>query len=181
MGSAEQATRRLFFACWPNDDVRDTIVESSSNIIIPNGRRIQPENLHLTLAFVGDVNADKVDDYIQAAENLSANSQTVKPFDICLKGYGHFSRPRVLYMAAKEIPSALEGLVKELNASLSPLGYQPEQRAYTPHVSLFRRANDLIKGDELQEINWDIDRFYLAESIYGPGHAIYKKLHCYKL
>ncbi len=169
--------RRLFFACWPDATVREKIVHATTDIIIPNGRRIQAENLHLTLSFIGDVTENMAECYASAAERVSTT-----PFSICLQSYGHFRKPKVFYMAVPEIPAPLSQLVSNLNAALVAHGYQPEQRAYCPHVSLYRKA-DLFPETELQkqpDIEWRIDRFYLVESIFGAGHAIYKPIQEYK-
>lgn len=176
MPSTQNPVKRLFFACWPDDAVRESIMATSDEIIIPNGRRIQAENLHLTLAFIGDVSEQQAERYALAAESVNAPA-----FDMTLQGYGHFQRPKVFYMGVPSIPKALQQLYEGLNEQLIPQGYHPEQRAYTPHVSLYRKAEQLVETLPAIAIDWHIDRFFLAESTFGPGYAIYRRIQEYKL
>lgn len=174
--AANTATKRIFFACWPTPTIKEAIYNHSETILIPNGRRIQADNLHLTLAFVGNIDAAQLDDYMNAARSLPAAC-----FTLNMQGYGHFQWPKVFYLRVETLPNALTDLVQNLNARLEPLGFQPEQRAYKPHVSLFRKVNTQPKVASAFTVEWYIDRFYLAESIYGPGHAIYQRLEEYPL
>ena len=89
-GMDTKATRRLFFALWPSDDIRNLIVENLKQLPKPlNGRPIQPENLHITLHFVGSVNED-----IQACMQKAAATVYAEGFICHLDRYGYFPRPK---------------------------------------------------------------------------------------
>jgi 2'-5' RNA ligase len=100
---------------------------------------VKPENLHLTLKFLGDIDDIQVP---RLTAKISQLAQQHGAFTANLKGFGFFpspQRPRILYVSIQEqIP--FKQLVQHLDSLLEPLGFAPEQH-FTPHITLARIKN----------------------------------------
>jgi 2'-5' RNA ligase len=137
------------------------------------GRPVPPENLHVTLAFIGPVDEETACCLREAAARVP-----VVPFDLVLDTVGGFRRARVVWLGVSRVPEALRRLVTGLNEALAVCGYEPDPRPYTPHVTLFRHAEP--GGDEGRQlprpIVWPIREFVLVESATTPRGAVYRVL-----
>ena len=98
---------------------------------------VPPRNLHITLEFLGDVEAARVEGIGPALEGLHAEA----PFEIELGGLGAFpsvARPSVLWLGVRAGTVELSRLATAVQTRIEPLGFVPEARAYHPHVTLAR-------------------------------------------
>ena len=101
---------------------------------LPGGKWMEPENLHLTLRFAGDI------DNVQAAEFADRlASISVDAFEIRLAGLGVFggNEPRSLWAGVETSPE-LEALARANERAARSAGLPPEGRAFKPHVTLAR-------------------------------------------
>lgn len=101
-------------------------------------RWVPPENLHITLCFLGEV-ADERGPAI--ADALDRPTFTVQPFALALRGLGCFppaGPPRVFWIGVASGVTEMQRIHRELAARLAPLGFEPERRAYAPHVTIAR-------------------------------------------
>ena len=99
---------------------------------------VQPENQHLTLQFLGEI-AEA--DVTRIAETLQKAVGGIAPFDIALRETGCFpspSRPNVLWVGLHEPGGALIRLQQSVSAQLARVGFTPEERGFTPHLTLAR-------------------------------------------
>jgi RNA 2',3'-cyclic 3'-phosphodiesterase len=97
---------------------------------------VAPENLHVTLKFLGAVDEARLPD-VTAALDVAASAPA---FDVEVRGLGAFptvSRPRVLWAGAPGSPTFTR-LADEVDRALTGLGFPPEGRGFTPHVTLGR-------------------------------------------
>ena len=101
---------------------------------LPGARWIDPENYHLTLRFIGDVD----DALANEIAGLLARVHR-RPFELRLDGLSSFGgrKPRALVAQASQIAPLME-LQAEQDRMLQRLGLDPEGRKYTPHVTLAR-------------------------------------------
>jgi 2'-5' RNA ligase len=134
-----------------------------------NGRAVTPENLHLTLVFVGGVTAAQ-----HACMEAAAATVIAPPFAFTLDSLGFWPRPRVLWAGADAAPSALTDLVTRLSAALVPCGYQPEVRPFKAHVTLARKAQRLPTTQQMPPLVWQADDFCLVESVTGEQGSEYR-------
>jgi 2'-5' RNA ligase len=108
---------------------------------------VEPNNLHITLLFLGEVDAREVPAVCKAVE---AACRGASPFGLTLTGTGAFPtvrRPRTLIVHVTEGADALRALHDALEAPLMKLGcYRREERTYTPHLTLGR-----VKGQAAAE------------------------------
>jgi 2'-5' RNA ligase len=106
--------------------------------IVDRVRWVRPEGIHLTLKFLGDVPANRIQEIVPAMAN---SIEGVKPFSINLFGLGCFpsiARPNVIWVGVGGETGTLARLQADIEANLAVLGYPPEKREYTPHLTLGR-------------------------------------------
>ena len=101
MTAVSPAKRRLFFALWPTDALRDEVRRAGKSMVRRcGGRPVAPVNYHITLSFLGNVPAEACDDVVAAAANIS-----LQRFELWLTRFGYWSRARILWVAPAEIPT----------------------------------------------------------------------------
>lgn len=102
---------------------------------VPGARWVPPENYHLTLRFIGEVTEGDAEDIHEALMTVRT-----KAFDIALAGVGHFEskgQVHTLWAGVEKNPD-LTALHDRIESVLVRLGLEPEERRYTPHVTLAR-------------------------------------------
>jgi 2'-5' RNA ligase len=169
---------RLFFALWPDDEVRTQIAQNLKlfDLSKDNIRIINHCNLHLTLHFIGNTSFAEMNCLDQQARHVQAGS-----FDLTLDCAGHFKKPRVLWFGCRNAPQALYDLQRELGRHLDVCTYSPESRPYSPHVTVARKIIEAPEAVALEPINWYVDRFVLVKSISIPGGVRYEVVESYAL
>lgn len=112
---------------------------------------VDPYSVHLTLKFLGNINADMTS---QITEAMGEAAQGVSPFHLEIKGLGVFPNPRrvqVIWVGISGEVDKLLQLQKGIESALARLGFTPEARAFTPHLTL-ARVRDLASPDERQRL-----------------------------
>jgi 2'-5' RNA ligase len=107
---------------------------------VPEGlvRWVKPEGIHLTLQFLGDVSAARVE---AIAEAMRQTCAAYAPFRFTVGGMGCFPdarRPRVVWVGVDEPGGVLAGLQRSIVQALKPLGFAPEKRPFSAHLTLGR-------------------------------------------
>jgi len=138
---AEPTTQRLFFAVWPDEGVREQLRAAQQGLPRRGGRPVHVEDIHVTLAFLG-----QVDEEHRACMEQAAAGVRGAAFELLIDRQGYWPRPRVAWCAPAVIPEPLRDLVHRLNRALRPCGFEPERRAYSPHVTLFRDSRASAGG-----------------------------------
>ena len=158
--SSQPEKKRLFFALWPDDDVVQQIKQHALPFFADcQGRRLHVHNWHITLAYFG-----MADSETRACLEQQAQSIQSQPFALELQLTGFWPRPKVAWLAPKEIPETLVQLAQDLQQALVPCGYTPESRAYQPHITLVRKAKRAPAKAEVKSIKMDVSQFCLVES-----------------
>lgn len=148
-------------------------------------RWVRPQDVHVTLAFLGNVPAEQVPELRAAMEEAA---QGAGPLEVRVGGVGAFPNerwPRVIWVGFEEPTGGLAALHKRLEAALVPLGYEPEDRPFRPHLTLARikvpaRAGRVVhaleahKDVDLGKIT--IDRIVLYQSTLKPTGPAYTVL-----
>ena len=127
---------RLFVGVAPPDDVRRRLAGICGGV--PGARWTSPETFHLTLRFIGDVDEGDAEDFAHALGGVRMGG-----FDVTLAGVGHFGsgdEARTLW-AGVEKNLALVRLQRGIESALVRAGLPPEERRFTPHVTLARLAD----------------------------------------
>ena len=172
----KEKTRRVFFALWPDDDVRKKIVETfdQSPQAKLKARIMRPENLHLTLHFIGNVSEKKLTCLDQAAQTVKVGS-----FELALSRYGHFDKAKIFWMGCQSTPDELKVLHHHLGDALAACDYQADNRPYAPHVTLMRKLKQPGVLEVFNSINWLVNNFVLVESVPACEGVKYKVIKRY--
>lgn len=178
---------RAFLALpLPPDVIRDLEAAQAG---LPAGRPVPPENLHVTLVFLGEHHEPVIEDLHYAIEGMSAPG-----FDLRIKGVGVFGNvtPRVLYAAVEPEP-ALTHLRRKLARAAREAGIALPGERYTPHVTLARFPREMPEEDlaAVQEFvarrvalasgPFTAERFVLYRSTLGRNGPIYEEMADYPL
>jgi RNA 2',3'-cyclic 3'-phosphodiesterase len=170
----EAKTRRVFFALWPTARTRLALARSAKRAVRRcGGRPVPPVNLHLTIAFVGAVNAGQLE------RALSVPPIAVGPITLVLDRLGYWPRPRILWFGAAERPAALVELEARLWDGLVEAGFRRERRAFVPHVTLARAARAV--DEAVAPVRWSARRLALVESVPDAKGACYRPLRFWRL
>jgi len=140
---------RLFVAVEIDDDSRRAAAATAEALRTALGpafkaRWVPPENMHLTVRFIGHVDDDRAPALIDALTPPLA----VTPFYLELGGCGAFPQsgpPRVMWMGLTRGLSSLSLMHEACNQRLRPFGFEPEGRPYSVHLTL-ARIKDAPKG-----------------------------------
>lgn len=109
-------------------------------------RWVDPDSLHLTLKFLGEVRPEHVDEVREALLEVTAKQS---PFSVPLGGFGALPtlrRPRIVWARAEPVPE-LRFLKHDLEWGLAELGFEREDRAFHPHITLGRARSNARAGD----------------------------------
>jgi 2'-5' RNA ligase len=146
---------RSFVAVELPDEVRTALADLQEDLMAQappkSVRWTRPTSIHLTLQFLGDVAPGQVEAIADALHGVCAE---VAPFSFELKSLGVFpnpSRPRVVWVGVVEPSGTLVAVQKRAAQALAPLGFEPEKRAYTPHLTIGRAARYATRA-ELVEV-----------------------------
>lgn len=148
---------------------------------------VEKDNLHLTIKFIGEINNDQVE---PIKHILSKSLADHNAFDIEISGLGmypHKNSPRVIWLGITN-KKPLINIFKILDKSLTAQDIKPEQRGFTPHLTIarVRRNTDKATVKEIGEIlsqfkvddlgNITIDQVKLYQSVLTPSGPIYTNL-----
>lgn len=171
------------------DLLDDTMLRLQENV--PNGVRwVRPDGIHLTLKFLGDVDAGMVEPLLNAMGRVGILTQHT-PFELELTRLGMFPNarePRVLWAGVGGDLAALAGLQQSVDEAISALGFPPERRPFRPHLTLGRVRDQVTAVDRgkigahlsqatLGECSsWTVRELHLIHSNLTPAGAIYSSL-----
>ena len=177
---------RLFIAIDLPDSVRAALAREQACLRAAcmgsaDIRWTRPEGVHLTLKFLGEVAAARLQEIINALREIGF----FDPFEIGVRGFGFFPstrRPRVFWVGL-DAPPALGELVKKIRAAMEALGFPPENRPFQPHLTLARFESQhaqpaleaAVHSGEAGFGRFIVSGFFLFESKLRPGGAEYSK------
>ena len=175
--AADARARRLFFALWPDDSLRDSIARTVPAWLPGAGGRLQRrDQWHATLVFVGRVAAERCADVVEAASRVRAPAFTLR-FD----RLEHWREPRVACLVASRVPEAARGLVDALRRELDAGGIDFDRREYRAHVTLARKVTRVERTGAIEPFEWPATRFALVESSTSKDGSRYAPLAHFEL
>lgn len=167
---------RLFFALWPDAEVREQIAEFINFFPSESGRALPRYNWHMTLHFIGNTTFDE-----KACLDRQARIVKASAFELSVDQTGFFKKPEVFWLGCENPPKALFDLQKNLGEKISCCEYNPETRPYSPHITVARKVTEEPAFRLSFKISWSVDRFVLIESVSEPGGVRYQVLEEYLL
>ncbi len=131
---------RTFVCIEIPDSIRERIgrLQDSLRTIKASVSWSKPSNIHLTLKFLGALEATRIKSVHEAVERAAAG---IPPFEVEVSGAGCFPyprNPRVLWIGFSEIPDPLAQLYARLEAELERAGFEREKRKFSPHLTIGR-------------------------------------------
>ena len=171
---ARPKSLRLFFALWPDAAARVRLAAMATDVArAGGGRAVAPDNLHVTIAFVGAVVPQRVE-ALREAGTQAANG--VRAIDVSLEQLGGAHGGDLVWLAPASLPDELIRLHQRLGAALDARAFAVEQRAFRPHVTLARRCVRPVQRAVLDAVAWRIDRLTLMASTTRAGGSEYREL-----
>lgn len=159
-------TRRLFFALWPEESLRQQIKRHSKSLLRHGGGRpVSLGNLHITLAFLGNVDEGQQSCVEHIADNIRCPA-----FSMTLDHADHWSKPRVLWIGPSETPEVMVTLATELRDGAIGCGIQMDMRPYRAHMTLMRKVARAREDMTIRPFDWHANSFALVKSVtYQEG------------
>lgn len=151
--------KRLFFALWPDRKIREECSKLTTKLKSPGTRPVKPENLHVTLAFLGSVTEEKE----QSLRKLAANTACPE-VSLSFDRVEFWRRPQVLCLSATEENTHLSKLANELSELAKSVNITMEERPYVPHVTLLRKVKSAPEEINFEPVRWTANTFCLVES-----------------
>lgn len=151
---------------------------------------VKSDSIHITLKFLGETEGERLPEIKSAIESLGIKKSGL---EVEVKGIGFFpdkKRPRVIWAGLEENTPFLVEVVSKLDSAMSTLGFERENRRFSPHLTIGRfRSNQglamLIDETEKMKIfsfgSFPIMEFNLYSSTLKPSGAEYKVLRSFKL
>jgi 2'-5' RNA ligase len=182
---------RAFIAVDLPFEIRDAIGRAMAPLQKGVGsivRWVSMENMHLTLKFLGDVSPSNVE---MLSQMLQAEADLFNCFDLRLSGLGSFpnlKRPRVIFIGI-QAPPTLEALQRGIESASRRLGYESEERGFSPHLTIGRVKQNVTPTEQqairraLEETRIDslgtarVDSVHLYKSDLKPSGSVYTKLY----
>jgi 2'-5' RNA ligase len=181
---------RLFVALEIPAAVRDNLAaqvkelrDLSAQLADKRPRWLRPENLHVTLKFIGEVSPAKLESIRDALAAIHSDA----PVHLQFRGLGFFPNeqyPRILW-AGIEASASLPPLAANIDSALETQGVAREKRAFTPHLTLARfeppgmheKLRAMIRRNSGREFgSLQAREFHLIESKLKPAGAEYTSL-----
>jgi len=156
------ATRRLFFALWPGDEIRQALFHWQVHNLPRAARWVHRSDLHMTLHFLGQIEEARLATLCELGAAVEK-----QPFTMVLDRIGHFPRPQVAWAGLSSVPGELEALQARLSEGLRARGFATEARPFHPHVTLARKVRRLPEVGPLAPLTWEVGELVLVESRAG--------------
>ena len=159
---------RLFIAINLSDAIRDSLI-NMQNALYDRGVRgnyTAEENLHLTLAFIGEY-----PDFEPVLDALS--SVSFRPFELSLEGMGRFGD---LWWAGMRDSAPLTAVVRRIRRALAESGIPFDKKRFSPHITLIRKASGDLPGIAPEPVSMTVNTISLMRSDRGRNGMIYTEL-----
>jgi RNA 2',3'-cyclic 3'-phosphodiesterase len=174
---------RHFVAIPLSEDIKQVL----SNYQTRNGaiKWVSPEQMHLTLKFLGEIDNIQRKQFIKLLHEIQ-----YQPFELSLEGFGFFpdrGAPRVFWAGIQSDGDALYELQEQVEAAALKIGIEKDKFKYKPHVTLGRINDSSIRKAELMNHEMElstrkfrVDQFRLFQSILQPEGSNHKVIEVFR-
>jgi len=159
-------------------EVQKTLVNTGADLKI-----VEPQNIHVTMRFLGDITSNMIDPLYEEMEKVSFT-----PFEVELRGLGAFPTlkyARVVWAGIKGGAEKLTDISNQLEPRLLKLGFRPDPKGFSPHLTIARVKSGRNKAElvrtirELKDYQFGIIKancLKLKKSVLTPKGPIYSTL-----
>lgn len=157
---------RAFIAIELPQEIKNRLTEIQ-NLLKKSGadvKWVKPENIHLTLKFLGEIDKEKLIKIVEIIEDTAGNNA---PFQIRLFSLGAFPKiefPRVIWIAIDKGDKETKRLAKELEEKIEKLGIPIEKRGFSSHITI-GRVRSLLNKDRLAKVLKESENYFGGENI----------------
>ena len=149
---------RVFLAFWPDAAARSALEAARHRLFPLSGRAVDAVDLHLTAAFLGSVEPERLDALRGLCGPVAAGV-------LKLDRAEHWPKSAVLVAGASQTPPALSRCIDDLWRRLDRLGFARETRAFRPHVTLARDVPSVRPSLRWTPVDWPLGRIGLFRSM----------------
>ena len=183
-----ERTRRVFFALWPDEEVRAALAHATHKAVRASGGRPVPmHNLHATLLFLGSVAESCLPDLI-AIGSLVASASEVRTSapELVFERIEFWAKAHLL-VATTAAPASgpahavAVALAEMLQRETSRLGLTHDLKPFRAHVTLARRVVRVSRSFDMRAVHWALNEFALVESRTAPEGSQYSVLESFAL
>lgn len=168
---------RLFFAIWPPPEIAALLNAWSRTAQVECGGRVTlPANIHLTLAFLGDVTPGRAKRLAECARRAGGEAHS-----IALEEARYWKHNRVVWAGPRAIPPALASIAEALNRELIAADFPTEAREFNAHVTLIRQARLPRTLPGLPTIAWPVRELVLVRTQLSSTGSSYAMLERFGL
>lgn len=186
--ASREPTRRLFFALWPDEAMRQAMAHATRKAArASGGRPIADGNLHVTLAFLGSVPERRLSELAEiargAAENLRAAfagaGPAGNPLELTFDRLEYWRAAQLLCTLPTEPPAPVTALARKLQDLLAGRGFATDLKPFRPHVTVARKVVRPGAMDRMHPVVWRFTELALVESRTLPEGAFYRVVESY--
>jgi len=178
---------RSFLAIELPKTIREKIREVQGSLKSSHAdvRWVNPENIHLTLKFFGNIEESRVESIVKSIEEPT---RTTPPFTLRVRGTGafpHLKNPRVIWMGLLDEGGSLVLFQKRLENELEKIGFELEHRPFQAHLTLGRMKSSRGKDELIGRIetyiegnfgDFQVEHLVLFKSDLRPSGPVYTPL-----
>ena len=168
---------RLFFAAWPPPRTALGLQRWAEEAARETrGKVTRAETIHLTLAFLGEIEEPSIQSVLKAGRDTSGKAHRLP-----LEQARYWKHNRIVWVGPNETPAPLARLAVDLKSFLLAQGFALEQRAFEAHVTLIRKAHEPRALPALPALGWPVDEFVLVRSTLSNEGSSYDVLERFPL
>jgi RNA 2',3'-cyclic 3'-phosphodiesterase len=181
---------RAFIAIELPDNIKKELIKVISILRADSSvpvKWVEPENVHITLKFLGDIDTERVDAIINAVKQATAG---IPPFKLEVRGLGVFPNPKKTQVAWAGLSGDMEVLVhlqQNVEFEMEEMGFSREMRKFSPHLTLARvrdnitsmereRFGNLVTGASFSAGTIKVESVNLMKSLLTRQGAVYSRL-----
>ena len=173
------AMLRVFYALWPDQPSSQALHQLALQVARSReGRATREQSLHVTVAFVGAVDRDRLPALCVAGSHAA---DTSCPFRLVLDRLGGAGRDGIAWLAPSTMPTEVVVLHGTLAQALAQRGFPIERRPFRPHVTLARRCSRSAASSDASAVSWWVDRLALVVSTPASDGSHYQTLAEWRL
>ena len=164
--------KRLFLAITPNSAQLDTLTQLQASLD-GEGRLVPRDNLHMTLAFLGQCNEAQQEALSETLARL-AHQRRLPAFEVTLNTLAHWSEPQILCLKGEARDPQLLSLYNQCQRLAQQLGLHTSEHNFQPHITLKRKAQALpdIKSPSLTLKGHALHLYHSRSSEQGVQYEI---------